>query len=392
MASISKRTWRTSTGKVHSAWVVTYSRGGKEHRYQFPTKREADAERIRIEAGLSQGTHVPDGKSVREAAAEFLKHFEELYKADKKQRSTYLAYEEHVRLHMAKREIASTKLARLTRADCAKFADELQKELSSAMAHRVFGTFKTILRYSRAHEWILLNPAQEINIKSQRKKVQIPSKASLRRLLMAARNFDKDKMAEAFVSLLLFGGLRISELRAQCRRNVDIAGCRVAVRQRADCWRVIANVKTDAGNRTVPLPKSAIAAIAVWMSRAPKSDEDLLFPNGIGNVEFYQNFYMRFWLRLMLAAGLAKKIKDIDKNGRVKSRIRAEFGIHALRHAAISLWIEQGANPVKVEELAGHADVAFTLRVYGHLWADPAGDAQLAEKAAQSLAAREEPT
>jgi len=67
--------------------------------------------------------------------------------------------------------------------------------------------------------------------------------------------------------------------------------------------------------------------------------------------------------------------------------IKPDFGMHALRHAAVSLWIEQGANALLVRKWAGHSSVKFTLDVYGHLWSDPEGDARIAEGAAQSFAA-----
>src|SRR5215831_11859561 len=405
MASVSKREWRTRAGELRSAFSVLYKdRAGKPHRSQFPTRREADAERIRIEGALSQGTHVPDGKTVREAAESFLAYFEGLYKAGKKERSTYRAYEQHVRLHILERSIANILLARLTGADCAKFAEELEEDLSSAMALRVFGTFKTILAYSRRHQWILVDPTKEIKVeRGNRHRVKIPSKSDLTRLLDGAlkydaqacdeknnkdmgedRNKNKSK-AEAFVSLLLFGGLRISELLGMRRLNVEVDRRRVTVNQRADRWRKIGRVKTEKSERTVPLPARAIAAIETWKSEGPASDQDLLFPNGKGKVDFYQNVYKRLWLPLMLLAGLAKKTTKIDGQGREKVAIKAQFAMHALRHAAVSLWIEQGANPLHVQKWAGHSSVQFTLDVYGHLWNDPVGDARIVDGAAQRL-------
>ena len=398
MASVFKRTWRTKAGKLSSGWVVKYfDQARKERSQQFRTKREADAERIRIEGALSQGTHVPDGITVRGAAQSFLDHFEDLYRRGKKQRSTYRAYEQHVRLHILERDIAHVPLARLTRANCAKFAEELDEDLSGAMALRVFGTFKTILAYSRRHEWILIDPTEEIAVEGgARPRVKIPSKSDLKMLFAGAEKFDElacakrnkknNKKATAFVSSLLFGGLRMSEHLGLPRSNVDIDRRRLTVTQRADRWREIGRVKTKKGERTIPLPARAIAAIATWKSQAPRSDQDLLFPNGKGNVEFYHNVYRRLWLPVMLLAGLAKETTKVDSRGRKTVKIKPKFGMHALRHAAVSLWIEQGANALQVQEWAGHSSVEFTLDVYGHLWNDPEADDRIAEGVAQSLA------
>src|SRR5262249_1293225 len=183
------------------------------------------------------------------------------------------------------------------------------------------------------------------------------------------------------------GGLRMSEQLGLPRANVDVDGNYLTVNQRADRWREIGRVKTKKSERVVPLPARAIAAIKTWMSRARRSDQDLLFPNVKGKVDFYQNVYRRLWLRVMRLAGLVKKATKVDGQGREKVEIKPNFGMHALRHAAVSLWIEQGANALLVRKWAGHSSVKFTLDVYGHLWSDPEADARIVEGAAQSLAA-----
>ncbi|AWN24120.1 hypothetical protein DKM44_13540 [Deinococcus irradiatisoli] len=43
---------------------------------------------------------------------------------------------------------------------------------------------------------------------------------------------------------------------------------------------------------------------------------------------------------------------------------------HDLRHTAVSLMIRQGSSPKTVSDQLGHADVAFTLRAYAHLYDD----------------------
>ncbi len=54
------------------------------------------------------------------------------------------------------------------------------------------------------------------------------------------------------------------------------------------------------------------------------------------------------------------------------TRKQPTYPPHSLRHFAVSLWIDQGASPKQVSEWAVHEDVAFTMRVYGHLFKDKA--------------------
>jgi integrase len=42
--------------------------------------------------------------------------------------------------------------------------------------------------------------------------------------------------------------------------------------------------------------------------------------------------------------------------------------LHALRHAAASLFIEQGFTPKRVQALMGHSSIQVTFDTYGHLF------------------------
>ena len=75
----------------------------------------------------------------------------------------------------------------------------------------------------------------------------------------------------------------------------------------------------------------------------------------------------------------AARLADVEKSNEEDEKIKPWFGFHALRHSAVSLWIEQNAMPKKVMTWAGHAGIQFTMDVYGHLWDDPEGDALITE-------------
>ena len=52
----------------------------------------------------------------------------------------------------------------------------------------------------------------------------------------------------------------------------------------------------------------------------------------------------------------------------VKAADVPRIRFHDLRHTAASLMIRRGIPPKTVSECLGHADVAFTLRTYTHLY------------------------
>jgi integrase len=45
----------------------------------------------------------------------------------------------------------------------------------------------------------------------------------------------------------------------------------------------------------------------------------------------------------------------------------AKFSLHALRHAAAALWIEQGLGAKRIQSLMGHASIQQTFDRYGYL-------------------------
>jgi integrase len=51
-----------------------------------------------------------------------------------------------------------------------------------------------------------------------------------------------------------------------------------------------------------------------------------------------------------------------------------KYGLHSLRYAAASLFIEQGFSPKRVQALMGHSTIQVTFDTYGHLFPTPDED------------------
>lgn len=61
--------------------------------------------------------------------------------------------------------------------------------------------------------------------------------------------------------------------------------------------------------------------------------------------------------------------------------------LHGLRHAAASLFIEQGWNPKKIQALLSHSSINMTMDVYGHLFENAEEDVSMFEKLEHDLLA-----
>ena len=110
----------------------------------------------------------------------------------------------------------------------------------------------------------------------------------------------------------IFTGLRASELRGLRWSDVDLKRGELHVRQRADHFNAIGRLKSEAGERTVPLPPMVVNMLREHRVACPKGELGLVFPNGKGRVENYSNIVKRGLLPLMVAAGIT------DANGDAK--------------------------------------------------------------------------
>ena len=94
--------------------------------------------------------------------------------------------------------------------------------------------------------------------------VDIPSPDEIKAILAHAKGRWRPLLVTA-----AFTGLRASELRGLRWADVDLKANELHVRQRADRYRQIGEPKSDAGQRTVPLPPSVTAIMREWKLAVP---------------------------------------------------------------------------------------------------------------------------
>jgi integrase len=110
----------------------------------------------------------------------------------------------------------------------------------------------------------------------------------------------------------------------------------------------------------------------------PQGDLGLVFPNGVGKVESHSNVLERGLHPNLKANGLVEVVQS-EVDGELVAIETPRYGMHSLRHACASLWIESGYNPKQTQRLMGHSSIKVTFDVYGHLFADADADQKAAE-------------
>ena len=375
MATVRKRTWKTG-GEEKTAWIADYfDQDGKRHIATFATQKQAKAFLTETLHEVKRGVHTPASESitVAEAGRAWIAQAE----TDGLERSTVRQYRQHLDLHIAP-FLGAVKLAQLTPGMVQEFRNRLHSESRSrAMVKRATSSLGAILANAMATGRVARNVVRE---QSQRRHhriekrhdarlqvgIDLPSKDEIRAMLNAAKGRWRPLVITA-----IFTGLRASELRGLRWSDVELNKATITVRQRADRWNAIGSPKSDAAKRAVPLAPIVVNTLREWKLTCPKGELDLVFPNGSGRPEQLSAIYYRGLGPMQQAA----EITDSNK---------PKYGLHSLRHAAASLFIEQGFSPKRVQALMGHSTIQMTFDTYGHLFPAPADD----QAAMQQLQAR----
>jgi integrase len=391
--SVRKREWTTRGGEQREAWIVDYSVNGSRHIETFERKKDADAREAEVTVNVGKGVHIAPSKTptVRDAGKLWLDSSSHI------ERATAVTYKQHLQLHIYP-YLGPQRLAHLTPPVIRQFADDLRagkpapfsteekpherfkQKRSPEMVRKVITTLGTILADMQERGLVAINAVHGLkksrnggkDRQAERRKrgklkvgVDIPSPKEIRNIIAHLSDRWRPILLTA-----IFTGLRASELRGLRWKNVDLKGAKLHVNERADRFLDIGRPKSEAGERTVPLPPMLVN---VLRQHKLKTAGEFVFPTDRGNAQHYANILHRGFEPAQIAANV------VDDKGKPK------YALHALRHFYAS-WcinrVEDGGLglPLKmVQERMGHSSITITANVYGHLFPSEDDGAELKE-------------
>ena len=367
--AVRKRTWKTKAGQPQEAWIVAYvDAQGDRHIRTFERKKDADAFHASVNVEVRLGLHTSPNKSptVNEAADLYL----ETCQQEGLERTTLDTYRQHIGLHIMP-FLGAIRLSELTMPLVRDFIDRLRRaDRSPAMVKKILVRLGSVLADAQERGLLAQNVVR--NLKAKRRQghsgqaearargklkvgIDIPTPAEIQGLIANLNGHWRPLLLTA-----IFTGLRASELRALSWRDVDLKRGELNVRRRADRYNAFGPPKSEAGERTIPLPPILLNTLK---EHRLASKHDLVFGNGRGNIENWGNIINRGFHPAQVAAGI------VQMPGKAKYT-----GLHSLRHFYASWCINRRADgglelPLKVVQARmGHSSITMTADTYGHLF------------------------
>jgi integrase len=377
---------------------------GKAAYQDFRQEKQADAHHATVTVEVREGRHTADSESI--TVAEAGKHWIKTGEGNSLERATLDEYQRHLDMHIVP-YLGNVKISKLTAPMVSEFRTKLREgtpapgqetgaQRSPAMVKKIMGSLSSLLADAQEAGYVAQNVVRSVtNRKKKRTKaeqrrklkvgVDIPAPAEVKAIIAKLQG-----RWRPFILTALFSGLRASELRGLRWEDVDLDKREIHVHQRADRYNKMDAPKSEAGERTVPLPPMLVSALREWKLACPKGRLGLVFPNGAGRVESHGNIINRGLVPVQIAAGVCTIVKDADDKVALDDKgepvKEAKYtGLHALRHFFASWCINRKVDgglelPGKVvQERLGHSSITMTMDTYGHLFPRGNDAAELAE-------------
>ena len=351
------------TKRGDRTWLVRVSLGrdadGKRKYHSTTvhgTKRKADAHLTAVLRRIDKGEFVePSTMKLGEYLDEWLKSSA---KPNVRAR-TYEDYSSVCRTYL-KPELGSVRLQALDPSHIeAALARMKDRGLSVTTRRHAATILSMALKKAVRKRYLVANPCDLADKpKRKRREMRVLSQEQVAKFLEGA----KGNRMEAMFRLSLVSGMRPGEVCGLKWADLDFEQGSVTVQRsltgRAGEWQ-LEETKTEAGNRTIPLPPTILKDLRAHRRRQLEAklaagqkwqNKDLIFCTEAGGLVDLDNVRRRFFKPIIKKAKLPKQLRWYD-----------------LRHTSATLLMQAGTNPKVVAERLGHTDVALTLQVYSHV-------------------------
>lgn len=258
-------------------------------------------------------------------------------------------------------------------------------DLSSELVHYsvVHSINRRVLQYGVSLQLLPFNPARDVILpkvpKRENKAIKFIAPEDLKALMAYMEKLSNKKFSYFFdyvlYSVLLATGCRFGEVVALEWSDIDLENGTISITKNYNrLLKLIGTPKSKAGIRTISIDKKTVNMLRLYKNR----QRQLFIETGVrvSSVVFatptkeYQN--------------MATRQESLDRRCAEIGILR--FTFHAFRHTHASLLLNAGISYKELQYRLGHATLAMTMDIYGHLSKDKEKEAvSYYEKAINSL-------
>ncbi|HEM5111137.1 TPA: site-specific integrase [Streptococcus suis] len=258
-------------------------------------------------------------------------------------------------------------------------------DLSSELVHYsvVHSINRRVLQYGVSLQLLPFNPARDVILpkvpKKENKAIKFISPEDLKALMAYMEKLANKKFSYFFdyvlYSVLLATGCRFGEVVALEWSDIDLDNGTISITKNySRLLKLIGTPKSKAGIRVISIDKKTINLLRLYKNR----QRQIFIETGarVSSVVFatplkeYQN--------------MATRQGSLDR--RCAEIAIPRFTFHAFRHTHASLLLNAGISYKELQYRLGHATLAMTMDIYGHLSKDKEKEAvSYYEKAINSL-------
>jgi integrase len=313
--------------------------------------QEARRERDKFAYQLKTGQPPATAKrmSIRDLSTEWFARLDDLEKTEELRSRTVTSYKGGVTLHLLP-EWGSRDIRSVDADDLVSWHERQRASGAADWSIRArWMAIRGLFTYATRMGYLSANPCEALTRRERpkpgRARTRYLSETEIRRLLL---NSVGD--ARAINAVLIFSGLRVSELLGLTWGDVDFKRQTLRVRFQMSRKGKRSPVKTASGRRDVIMMDELGRLLRERkLAAAFSSDEDLIIANGVGRTLGYTRLRKAF----------AHAAAEAAVTGATP---------HTCRHTFASILIDQGASVEFVADQLGHASAKTTWDIYVHLF------------------------
>ena len=348
-----KNTWEIT---IHAGQDEKGKRVRQFHSFKG-TKAMAEQKHRELQTAVDRGVPVSTNKI---NFAEWTNRWLLEYVTPNLRQMTKERYERAMRKHVIP-EIGHIKLTNLTPRHIqslqAKLADNGMSPAGIDLIHNIISS---CLKYALRMEVIWRNPAQAVTPpRHERTEIEPPDIAGVKKVLSLAK--ETDPISHACLHLIAYTGIRRGEALALQWQNVDLENGTISIvrtlGRSVEKGLLFEKPKTTSGRRVIDLDDGTVSVLRAHQGHQllnksqledAYEDNDLVFANALGQ-PMNPMMITRTFKRLAKECGL----KD--------------HKLHSLRHFHASVTLQSGQSLLLISKRLGHAGIATTADIYGHI-------------------------